>query len=48
MTTESIAMGNHDGSKATVGDDKGQTQTVDSNGWQDTKEAQEKGARAND
>lgn len=42
MSTESIAMGNADGSKATVADDKGQTQTIASAGWQDTKEAQER------
>ena len=39
MSTSTIASGSADGSKSTVADDRGETQTVAAEGWQDTKDA---------
>lgn len=40
--TETIVMTNDTGEKATIADSKGDTQTVATAGWQDTKEEQER------
>ena len=42
MSTQTIASGSADGDKSTIADDQGTTQTVDTNGWQDTLDALDK------